>query len=395
VSDVRHFVSWQPLLTDHQAFTLRALPRPPDETIIAYVGRTADAVRDAQGWTRSAEAEIAEEMIPRRGWLRFIRSRLAQHAASVHVFCSPFGDRRVFVALLLALFSGRKTYLVSEPYSTTSAGYFGEDRPVANWLRLKLRPLVYRLYGRLMRERIRGVFAISPLAVAQYAAAGIARQRIFPFGYFVPAPAPSDSPASPGHDEPGRLRLVFVGSLIARKGLADLAQAVTSLRRKGRAVEVDVYGPGDGDSPLFRDDGVAYRGQIPFGQASTVMAGYDALVAPSLFDGWGVVVNEALQAGIPVLCSYETGAGAMVAASGSGSLFDAGRPGTLADRLCEWMDEPAKLAAARKAAQALGPRLTPETAGRYMRDVIEHVEGAGPRPACPWYADGAQGVGQE
>ena len=55
----------------------------------------------------------------------------------------------------------------------------------------------------------------------------------------------------------------------------------------------------------------------------------DLLVLPSLFDGWGAVVNEALQAGMRVLCSTACGAASLLDGRQRGGSFDPDRPESL------------------------------------------------------------------
>ena len=51
----------------------------------------------------------------------------------------------------------------------------------------------------------------------------------------------------------------------------------------------------------------------------------DVLILPSLYDGWGAVVNEALQAGCFVICSNACGASALLDKNNKlGLVFNAG-----------------------------------------------------------------------
>ncbi len=361
-------VCWQPLLTDHQRHTLDALGTMLGAMPDYIVATLGDAARDRQGWARVDSSLI---VLPRTGWLRWAWTRLARDADAVHIFGSPFGDRRLIVVLLLALRRCPRVWLVSEPWSDSVESYFSKRPTAGDRAKAWLRPALYRLYGRLIRRRVAGVFAIAPLAARQYRAIGVPATRIVPFGYFVPGPA-----AIPPPPAAGVLRIVFVGALIPRKGVADLATAAALLAARGAPVAIDVYGPGDFvEAPALR-----HRGRIAFGDVSRVVANYDVLVVPSRHDGWAVVVNEAIIAGVPVVASDRTGAGAMIDRWGCGARFAAGDPVALADTLAALAGDPARVAAMRAATHALAAELTPERAARYMAAAI-----AGEPEANPWY----------
>jgi glycosyltransferase involved in cell wall biosynthesis len=375
------FLCWQPVLTDHQAYTLAALADAANADIATIAVAHNQPKRVAQGWLPLRVATLSPVILSRSGWIGQVVRLLRYHTDTIHLFCSPFGDIRIILALTAALRAGRRVYVVSEPYSPVAVGYLEDTTSSITKLKAFCRPHLYRLYGFLMRGRVAGVFAISPLAVNQYRAMGIPDHQIFPFGYFVPnltSPIPWTRCIT---DFAHGLRLCFVGNLIARKGISKLIDAARMAVGSGRKIIVDIYGPGDPTHYAFDADTVRYRGMIPFGSASAVIAGYDALVVPSEHDGWGVVVNEALMAGIPVIASKNVGASAMVAKAGCGVVYEPGKSKSLAEVLISLANNPEQLITMRDAALRLRPALTPEVAGRYMNDAILGEQ----PPVCPWY----------
>jgi glycosyltransferase involved in cell wall biosynthesis len=182
------------------------------------------------------------------------------------------------------------------------------------------------------------------------------------------------------------LRLVFVGNLIRRKGIDILAAAVRELAQEGIPVTLDVYGPGEVAMLGEASSAVRYRGRIPFGETGRTISGYDVLVLPSLHDGWGVVVNEAIQAGVPVACTGQVGASALVGHWGCGWVFDNPTVVSIKTGIRRLAAERASLAVARTSAVAAASTLSPEIAGRYMYDAVRSVEDGTAPPPCPWYA---------
>lgn len=373
-------ISWHPVLTDHQSYTLEALQQAAKCNLTVYVAKAEHSARQAQGWKKLHIMASAPKLIPQQGWFKYVVQQLRAHRDGVHFFGSPFEQPRLIITLFLALAMGLKVFLISEPYSSISAGYQDDKLPLVNRAKALLRPLLYRFYGAMLSRRITGVFAISPLAAVQYETIGISKEKIFPFGYFVPRT--SEQAQAIGSKKEG-LRLIFIGTLIERKGLDLLIKAVRNVNKKQAVMSLDVYGAGDSSVFDFDQAVVKYCGLIPFGGAQAVIADYDALVLPSRYDGWGVVVNEALMAGVPVICSNRVGAGAVVKKWQCGAVFNSEDASDLERSLSEFINKPESLAGMRRAAWNAGTALEPGVAGRYMADALNADLQA--KPSCPWY----------
>ena len=382
-------VSWHPVLTDHQSYTLDALQQKGDWALKVYVADLVHVERQAQGWVNRHASTLSPELIPKKRWIKFAIQRLRAHRDAVHLFGSPFEQTKLIVVLMLAVALGLRVYLISEPYSPIAVGYLSDKRQYLNWLKAKLRPLLYGIYGVLLRHRIDGVFAISCRAIAQYQRIGIAREKIFPFGYFVPYQESACAVSSPAacSGKTG-FKIVFIGNLIARKGLDILIEAVSKLNNNGLSLSLDVYGPGDPNQFSFDQPAVRYCGLIPFGNSQAVISEYDILVLPSRYDGWGVVVNEALMAGVPVICSNQVGASAVIEKWQCGSIFASEDLSDLASRLEDLLMHPETLNNMHLAASEAGASLDPKVASQYMIDIIRQGSvdaGRQKKYECPWY----------
>jgi UDP-glucose:(heptosyl)LPS alpha-1,3-glucosyltransferase len=104
--------------------------------------------------------------------------------------------------------------------------------------------------------------------------------------------------------------LLFVGNEFGRKGLKALLQSLVAL--DDRNVQLLVVGSGNQQSyrrfatELGIATGVHFAGNIPSPEAMYLVA--DAFVLPSLYEPFGLVVLEAMAAGVPVITSKATGA---------------------------------------------------------------------------------------
>jgi hypothetical protein len=161
------FVAWQPVLTDHQAFTYEELARQSGRPVVVVVARLQDSVRQSQGWTDTQVRSLERRLLPAQGTLRHCYRLLQQHRADTHLFGSPFEQPMLMLAMLMAVLLRIDFYLVSEPFSPSTTGYFDDASRLKNRLKALLRPWAYRCYGLLIGRRTSGVFAISSLAVTQ------------------------------------------------------------------------------------------------------------------------------------------------------------------------------------------------------------------------------------
>jgi len=376
-------VCWHPVLTDHQSYTWEELQHAGVSDLQIFTLEKEHAERQAQGWINRHAATMTSTLIPQQGWFGFALRQLRRHEDAVHIFGSPFERPRLMLVLLAALWMRRRVWLISEPYSPISTGYQSDNLRFAGKIKSALRPLVYKIYGALLKRRVNGVLAISPLAVSQYAGIGIGPEKIYPFAYFVPR-LPGVCGSQAGKASP--LRLIFIGTLIARKGIDILLDAIAVLRQAGLNIHLDIYGPGDGGRFDQQDACVSYRGTIPFGEAQRVIAQYDFLVLPSRYDGWGVVVNEALLAGVPVIGSDAAGASAVVRKWRCGRVFANGDAGALACVLRDLSADNTGRVVLKEAARRAGDALDPQVAGRYLFAILSgDGQDSAQQPECPWY----------
>ena len=381
--------TWQSVLTDHQAFTYEALSHQADVEIISYVVVMEDEIRKTQGWQDLQVLSIKRLLIPRYCFFKYCFSALKSGRGSIHIFAAPFSDIRFIPCMLFAAWLGVEFYIISEPYSPLSDGYLRESSPLVGRLKALFRPWLYRLYGLMIRSSVAGIFTISERSYKQFQVAGLPLSKLFRFGYFVPRQLKLSAAKKHSQEycfEP-TVRVIFVGSLIKIKGVDLLGAVAELLWLRGSKIVIDVYGPGSIDSLVLQTVNIKYRGVIPFGQAQDVMTSYDLVLVPSRYDGWGVVVNEAILVGVPVICSNEVGAGALIDKFSCGLRFQSGDIVELADILIRLEKDFEMLQALRSKTVAAMKFIEPEIAANYMLQVIDapYLEKA--KISSPWYSN--------
>ncbi len=114
------------------------------------------------------------------------------------------------------------------------------------------------------------------------------------------AAAPWMRPVDP---PPASPYFLFVGTLEPRKNLPALLEAWREVRRD-HPVDLLVAGRRRADfAPLPEEPGLHVLGEIPDASLPALYSGALALVYPSLYEGFGLPVLEAMQCGAPVIAS--------------------------------------------------------------------------------------------
>jgi glycosyltransferase involved in cell wall biosynthesis len=135
---------------------------------------------------------------------------------------------------------------------------------------------------------------------------------------------------------------LFVARLIGAKDPATLLAAQALLEERGRASWLVLVGDGPESKTLRalvetrRLSKVRFAGSREPRDMPEVYAAADLFVLPSLHEPWGVVVNEAMAAGLPVVLTDRVGAAADLLVDGAnGRLVPPGDPARLADAVDE------------------------------------------------------------
>lgn len=382
-----YIYTWQSVLTDHQAYTYEALANQAGGEVIPYVVTKEDGVRKIQGWRDLNPLSSKKKLIPRNNFFGFCFSVIREQRNSVHIFGAPFSDIRFIPCMLFASWLGIEYYIISEPYSPKPDGYLRETSLLLGYIKASVRPWLYKLYGLLLRSSVAGIFTISQRSYVQFQAAGFPIDKLFRFGYFVPRQLNDDEVSRGATEYPidPVLKIIYVGSLIKTKGFDLLSDVGEILWAKGSKISIDIYGPGNASELSLFSKNVCYRGVIPFGQAQSVMRKYDLALVPSRYDGWGVVVNEAILAGVPVICSDEVGAGTLIDKFYCGIKFKSEGIYELADKLMQLEKDPSALKVLREHTVKAMEFIEPKIAATYMLRVIQAPFLEKVSIPSPWY----------
>jgi glycosyltransferase involved in cell wall biosynthesis len=168
--------------------------------------------------------------------------------------------------------------------------------------------------------------------------------------------------------------LLHVGQLIARKGVGLLLQAAASLQCEGCEFSLMLVGSGADERPLKElTQNLGLRNvhfclERPPERMPAVYRSADVLVFPTIEDVWGLVANEAILSGLPVLCSRYAGCAQELLPEEN--VFDPRNREEFKEKLRAAIDgqisrpDPSRL------------RTTPELAGRLIQALESSVRGS-------------------
>lgn len=149
-----------------------------------------------------------------------------------------------------------------------------------------------------------------------------------------------------------KLKLLFVGGLSQRKGIANVFEAVDALEN----VSLTVIGrkPVTDCKPLNDSlENHRYIESLAHSDILEEMRTHDILLFPSLFEGYGLVITEAMSQGTPVITTTRTCGADFIVDGINGWLVEPGNTQSIIDKLKIISDDPSQIQELGKNAQNL------------------------------------------
>lgn len=181
------------------------------------------------------------------------------------------------------------------------------------------------------------IIANSEFARASFVAHGMAPSKVTAIRYAIDRAA--IAPAAPRREHAAP-RILFVGGVVLRKGIPSLLEAFRRIDAPATLRLVGAPQP----ALIARCGGLPPRAEVAGVRSGPALAAEyesaDIFVLPSIEDGFGLVVLEAMLAGLPVVVSDHAGAAEAVRDGHDGYVVPAGDADALADRLARLAADP-------------------------------------------------------
>ncbi len=227
------------------------------------------------------------------------------------------------VRTIIAIFYGK---LARVPVWVWWGGTMHSERNV-DGLRARLRRFLVRHVSRWISYGMTSTEYLESL--------GVPRAQILQIQNCVPHETFQDPPQGPPawFANSPRPVILTVSQLIQRKGLDKLIEACGRLASRGKQFTLAIVGRGPEKDKLLdlaKANGIEHFEILPNQPQqilNEILRSADVFVFPTLEDVWGLVVNEALWAGTPVLCSRYAGCAPEIVSEAN--LFDPMSPESL------------------------------------------------------------------
>ncbi|MCB4799002.1 glycosyltransferase family 4 protein [Neotamlana laminarinivorans] len=192
--------------------------------------------------------------------------------------------------------------------------------------------------------------------------------HVIPYGF----PKPVENRNYHFNNRP--IKLLFVGGLSQRKGIANMFKAVENLQSQ---VELTVVGrKSTEDCEALNSALQKHRWipSLPHDQVLKTMREHDVLLFPSLFEGFGLVITEAMSQGTPVITTNRTAGPDLITHGVNGWIVEAGSTKALQNCIADLVQTTNKIKEAGKAALKTASQRPWELYGKELAEKIKSLK---------------------
>jgi len=175
------------------------------------------------------------------------------------------------------------------------------------------------------------------------------------------------------------LNILFCGQMIERKGVDLLLSSFSRLIEEGLEAKLTLIGREAelpemmSKLPALTQAKIDYLGFQAPEDLPNFFRQSDLFILPSRYDGWGVVVNQAVGAGLPIICSDAVGSAPSLVDKDNGFIFPAGNGQKLYEALRYYMSDPDKIRAASATSQQRASDWSPSVGAQRWVDLFQQV----------------------
>ncbi|MBN2181535.1 MAG: glycosyltransferase family 4 protein [Sedimentisphaerales bacterium] len=372
-------IFWQIMPSHHQSGVMRYLAGTWNRQVHAVFDFKMLPEREKLGWRTPDLGNINMHFLEDKNTPeKFVSDFIREHRDAIHVLSGFRGCRSVELAW---------TNLRQHPKSHLAV--IAERPNMLSW-KSHFKKLWYKNFIEKYKNRFKAILSMGTLGVKWFRGIGCPDDILFPYIYQYDSTAGKQNTKKTEVCR-NNVKFIYAGQFIRRKGCDLLLKATHMLPSKGWCLDLvgDGYELGNYINAFIDSNKlpIRYIGKWNSGEVVSRLKEYDVCIVPSRHDGWGMVVNEAIEAGLGVIVSNRTGASDLVEASGAGIVVPADNPMALSEAMQSVINNPELALLWRKLATEFSPRICASSVGSYLHNVLTYsfLSHDIKKPEAPWF----------
>jgi glycosyltransferase involved in cell wall biosynthesis len=338
--------------------------------------------RISGGWSNAdhgnAKITILSQLIDRK---KFVSQFFSMNPNAIHIFNGFRSKTSNFLNLYLRFVTKPRVVVWSE-------------RPGIYGSRLKMifkklyHPLIHRFYRYKYSNKIRALIPLGKRGLEDFSKYGWKRSMMFPFMY--DPPMSKTLPNIVKSDNNQLVKFIYIGRFSrSTKGIDIIINTFNKIIIGGWKLSL-VGGYGEFKDFTIKwansNKNIEFLGRWKSNEITEKMSNFDVAIVPSRFDGWNVVVNEALRAGIGVIVSDEAVSHELIEASKAGMIVKAGNLHDFENAIKLVLNKPSIINIWKQNASIYSEKISSDVVGMYLIDVLEYlfISKFVKKPSCPW-----------
>lgn len=368
-----NIIFWQDMPSQHQASAIKCLAEKKDYNVYCIFSHMITSDRVEQGWRLPDFGNATIYWVQKdKNEIEILQNLIDN---TVHVFNGLLTYPRL--SQFFKVLKMKKAQIIVMAEAAWQLGLRKYLALIKWWINIKRYDNAIRLY-----------LTFGHVGEKFYHKIGVSDKKIIRYAYQVDVSPMFVNNRSISVKD--KLKILFIGQLIYRKGVDVLINAVSKIDSNN--ISLSIIGNGKEKNKLERLvdakgllNRVTFLGTYDNEKVPMALQEHDLLIVPSRHDGWAAVTNEALQCGTPVIISDAAGASDLISGSGAGCVFKNGDTNMLAEILKKLINDNLLLEKYRNNALRVAPRISGETVGLYFQSVINYVQNNYiKKPDIPW-----------
>jgi glycosyltransferase involved in cell wall biosynthesis len=370
-------VFWQLMPSHHQSGVMRLLAKTWNRRVYAVFDMKMLSELRKLGWQPPDLGTIHQHFLEdKKAPRKFVSDFIDGHRDAIHILSGFRGCHSVDSA-----------WVKLRQYPASRLATIAERPNMMTW-NSHLKKSWYKHFIKKYNHKFKAILPMGILGVKWFRDIGCSEDILFPYMYQYDNSTIQNLQATKIRSD--NVKFIYAGQFIRRKGCDLLLRATRVLPSNGWSL--DLVGEGHelgGYIKSFIDTHklpIRYIGKWSSSEVVSRLKRYDICIVPSRHDGWGMVVNEAIEAGLGVIVSDRTGACDLVNASGAGIVVPANNVSALSGAMQSVLDNPEQVSLWQKQAKKFAPIICASSVGSYLYDVLTYsfLGRDIKRPEAPW-----------